>query len=601
MIFIYLPLLVYFSLGKRASPSSFVHISPSTDLLMSLTGKYVILVVVTILGLAGYFHLFFTSPSTSRNLYIQTVTLTRKIPLEVFAQYEPSIIAPCMFPLSPCGVFQAMFADEEIIRMRVAADAAIGKRDSTAPSGGIHSVVGGVGVDASHVLSFDVPEKESKVADRSSTGLVTVPDGLRNAHLRFSSKHHVNHQLHEMWHYPLCYLLCSRAQLCDLPWMTANLVTFSHLGIGLIAAVCFFRASKHWDSHIRTTLRGGAELSDDSTSSMAHETPKAEPPVSDIADFPATTSCEGTPSAPQKRINRTLSASVVGYKGGGGDVTALEMPEMHTPPTTNLPPQGNIQETTGLLTIPQQQSLATNNNNGSPLLGATSAGRRRRWILVATLLFTIRNLLDTLDGVVARYQRLQAAGGDPLKLQPSPLVFGINGHTIDTVCDFVGGFACCLGILSIMWSQPVLISRLPRLLLTKIGLRQTIRHHAALPKWVAFSGLLFTSVSAAGWDFMMIKYVNLFDVHSDGNDAVFSLEQNPQVRLNQFLWSLLCADCLFTYLTIGLVADRLWLVLQTFVFIGYPLVALLMCHSLYVWYAIVAASPDAVAAMKLSA
>ncbi|CUE61026.1 Hypothetical protein, putative [Bodo saltans] len=149
-----------------------------------------------------------------------------------------------------------------------------------------------------------------------------------------------------------------------------------------------------------------------------------------------------------------------------------------------------------------------------------------------------------------------------------------------------------------MWNQPVLISRLPRIVLTKLGLRQKIRHHAALPKWVAFFGLLLTGVSAAGWDPMMIKYSNLFDVHSDGNDNIFALEQMTQVRVNQFLWSLMCGDCLFTYLTLALVLDQLWLVLQLFVFVGYPICALLTCHSLYLWHFVILGSPEAAALMK---
>jgi phosphatidylglycerophosphate synthase len=573
---------------------------------MASSGRYLIALVVFIC-LGGYFHLFFIAPSAARILYIQTVTLTRKVPVEIFAQYDPSISMPCIVAFSPCGVFQAMFTEEELVRMKIAAEAAVGRKVDRGLQEATHirSALGGVGVDASQILGTgdDEGPHRTNVAthDQTQTGLITVANNLRNSHLRFSSKHHISHQLLEMWHYPISFLLCSRAHLCDYPWLTPNLITFSHLGIGIIAGLCFYRASKHWDSRVRATLRAGADVSDDSTSSMTHDTPKAEPPNGgDALEMTAASvSCEGTPSAPQKkRMHRNLSASAVNYKvpslnpeGSLNNTAAVEMTEFSV-----LTPSNAV-----AVVQPGESSafLGASTTSTPPMLGTpTSAGHRRRWILLATWLFALRNLLDTLDGVVARYQRLQAVGGDSSLLQPNPLVFGLNGHTIDTVCDFIGGLVCCLGICSTMWNQPVLISRLPRIVLTKLGLRQKIRHHAALPKWVAFCGLTLTGVSAAGWDPMMIKYSSLFDVYSDGNDNIFALEQMTQVRINQFLWSLVCGDCLFTYLTLALVLDQLWLVLQLFVFVGYPYCALLTCHSLYLWYVVIlGSSPEATALM----
>ncbi|CUE61017.1 membrane-associated protein, putative [Bodo saltans] len=291
------------------------------------TWKYVIF-LLTLVGLGGYFHLFFIAPSTARILYIQTVTLTRKVPLEIFAQYDPSIATPCIVAFSPCGVFQAMFTDEELFRMRSAAETAVGRKQSNNELPGtarIRNAPGGVGVDASQLLGTEDeerPQRKNVAAsdEQTQSGLVTVPNNLRNAHLRFASKHHIGHQLLEMWHYPISYLLCSRAQLCDYEWLTPNLITFTHLGIGIITGLCFFRASKHWDSRVRASLRGGpggGDVSDDSTSSMTHETPKAEPPAGgDALEMTTVTgSCEGTPSAPQKkRLHRNMSASTVNYK-----------------------------------------------------------------------------------------------------------------------------------------------------------------------------------------------------------------------------------------------------------------------------------------------
>lgn len=552
---------------------------------------------VALLSLGIYFELFYLYPSSSRILFVQTVTFTRKVPVEVFAQYDPSIVTDCVSPLSFCAIFRQVVGEDDWGRMQLAAAAAIRqqrgvpptkdgdqKRDATPllPSGGVF-------VDASNLRSnkHDV-SAQSLSQDATApvaSALVAVPPSLRNAHLRFSSKLHVIHQLQLMWHYPVSYYLCV-SWLCDVEWLTANFITVAHTCVAFAAMYCFFRASNYFayaTAYLQDTLRhpansGGVAGSPEVgvLEAAAAASPSTPAPF-DSSEY------EKSPLAdlPPKRFQKTLSMSCF---SSSKPIDVSERPD-----------SGNDD------LFGTEMSVFDSSLTSHPASGVSqSAQCRRRLILLGTFLFALRNFLDTLDGVVARAHRLRAAGGNPLLISSSPLVFGLNGHTVDTVCDFIGGFACSLGILAVAWSQPVVISRLPRIVLAKLGLRPTMRHNAALPRWVAFFGLFLTTVAAAGWDMFMIRYVNLFDVHSDSHDALFALEQHRMVRWNQFLWALTSADCIFTILTVALVVDQLWLALQCFVFIGYPWVVLVVLHSFSVWYAVVVPSPDAAAYWRQS-
>jgi hypothetical protein len=172
--------------------------------------------------------------------------------------------------------------------------------------------------------------------------------------------------------------------------------------------------------------------------------------------------------------------------------------------------------------------------------------------------------------------------------------FGFNGHSLDVVCDLVGGLLVSFGILVLMMRRQVIISRIPFLVLSTCGYGKFIaRNRLLVSKLIAFFGLLLPAVVGGIWEMFMLRYSNLFDVHAGSNRDLFILDQSQHLRVNQFLWSITCADFMFQVFLVGVFFDRLWGVLQVYAFCGYPWLLLLTVHSFYVWNFVVLSSSAA--------
>lgn len=221
-----------------------------------------------------------------------------------------------------------------------------------------------------------------------------------------------------------------------------------------------------------------------------------------------------------------------------------------------------------------------------------------KMLRIACVLFSLRNFLDALDGQVARLQRRYKAeaqaNSSELRTGSAPTV-GFNGHTLDVLTDLFGVVMTSIGIAVFIFRRGAVIAR-P---LSAILSRFTTRHRSrAFGKVVVVGGLVYLAICGCTWENFMLKQVGLFDSHSPTNPAIWELEQDRRVRLNQFLWSISCGDSVFTILITCLFFNVIWEAVQFYFFLGYMWYALLVLNSLYTWYSIILHNPTAAAIVE---
>ena len=192
-------------------------------------------------------------------------------------------------------------------------------------------------------------------------------------------------------------------------------------------------------------------------------------------------------------------------------------------------------------------------------------------VKLAAFLFTLRNTLDTLDGVLARAQQSKTLSTK----------VGFNGHLLDVVTDMAG--VTCFGVC-IWYHFYLLKSRVERHSFP--GVREAVSKlismglsPVAVSRIMVFGGLAMIGMTGMSWETTMLKMQIFFDETS--NPAIQAVERTPPVQICYLLWSLTCSDTLFTYLTVALmcgVAHDWLLILAVY---GWSWLVILTLYSVY--------------------
>eukprot|EP01062_Namystynia_karyoxenos_P062442 TRINITY_DN55321_c0_g1_i1.p1 TRINITY_DN55321_c0_g1~~TRINITY_DN55321_c0_g1_i1.p1 ORF type:complete len:421 (+),score=157.52 TRINITY_DN55321_c0_g1_i1:108-1265(+) len=180
----------------------------------------------------------------------------------------------------------------------------------------------------------------------------------------------------------------------------------------------------------------------------------------------------------------------------------------------------------------------------------SAEGEVRVWLVqLAVLLFTIRNTLDTLDGVMARAR----AGGRKLETG-----IGMNGHVLDVATDMLGVtvFLCSVWVHFFRLRIKLERHSLP-------GLREVVARLYSprgpgtgcvdavwCSRLLVFVGVAMTCITGLSWETTMLKMQDIFD-RNTGNVEVMELERAPVVQVCYFLWSLTCSDAQFFYIIVA--------------------------------------------------
>ncbi|KAJ9473167.1 hypothetical protein DIPPA_23805 [Diplonema papillatum] len=168
-------------------------------------------------------------------------------------------------------------------------------------------------------------------------------------------------------------------------------------------------------------------------------------------------------------------------------------------------------------------------------------------VKIAALLFTARNTLDTLDGVMARAQREEG--------QAIATGMGFNGHLLDVVTDMVGVTAFMMSVWYHYYKLRFRTEKhgLPGVREVVCKLSNMGLSPVSISRILTFFGLTMICLTGLSWETTMLKFQVLFD-HATSPDLL-ALEKSPVVQACYFLWSLTCADTLFSYLIIALLCN----------------------------------------------
>mmetsp|Transcript_56078 Transcript_56078/g.64333 ORF Transcript_56078/g.64333 Transcript_56078/m.64333 type:complete len:649 (-) Transcript_56078:837-2783(-) len=629
--------------------------------------------------LVVHYYLFYAHPSPSRILYVQTATLTRKLPPYVFAEHDPSLVHECRSVISWCSAFGLFFSDEEWELMA---------KHAAAASGGKH-----IRLRGHHPTTR---QDDSITKTNTSFQFTAIPEKYKNALDRFSAKYHVNHQAHTLWHYPLSFLLCVRAGFCDeFPFITPNMISVLHVLVAVVSCVLYIKASRiklhelpvenltqhqhrsgvnavvegYYTTEVAGVSAPVCEVDADAVSAAAgsplNPTDDRElmplfptMAVTDVGTGDAsslfnntvsnnngsgmmnplwggTTSHGSVTHTPLSSSGRQpLVARTISHRASASTIREEMLAKVSSQLTLSHPSAssssailplaaGATSESSGVVVPvgvmgpytadPPLPSIVVPLGSPAAVAGPANpsrvgldadattrdaaARRKRKLVLIATVLFAVRNWLDALDGVMARYRRLQMSPAEAAAAASKPIAYGWNGHLMDTICDSLGGLLCCVGIGLVAWSEPIIVPRWLRVLLTRCRIRPSIRQHATDHRWIAAAGLMYGALAGYLWDDAMINNVNLFDMHADASETVFAVEQLHHVRFNQFLWSLASADCAFTLLIFGILLDELWGVIQLFLFFGYGYMLFVWLYSEWLWSVVIGRHLDLAALM----
>ena len=218
----------------------------------------------------------------------------------------------------------------------------------------------------------------------------------------------------------------------------------------------------------------------------------------------------------------------------------------------------------------------------------------RRWVLLGCALFWLRNYLDLVDGVLARYHRLHQA--DPaIHRKGAGVSFGLNGHTVDVVTDTIGCTLACVGLLVAMcrlkYTLPAWwFACFHRLPLPAFVFRKVLHlGRLRFSQGVVFCGLAIPAAAAAVWEIYMLRYNNLLDPTAMYDAGLFELEGSLSVRICWFLWSLSAGDTwVACFVLCAVVGYRLLWNFSIFAAsVGYIWVVLLGLWSEWVWQTVV--------------
>jgi len=215
-----------------------------------------------------------------------------------------------------------------------------------------------------------------------------------------------------------------------------------------------------------------------------------------------------------------------------------------------------------------------------------------KYFRIAAVCVLFRNILDTMDGIVARTQRANAIARG-IHLPPPVTTVGFNGHTMDMVTDTFGIVAVGFAIHYVICTKTLTWHRIPTAIFKRIAPRLVGNKNQFIVKVLAWCGLAYLAVASSTWETFMIRYSNLFDVHANTNTAIFLLESNWHVRMTQMLWSFSCGDAMVFALIVMLATNRVWEGAQLMLLVGMPWQAVLVGYSLWVWQNVILANPVA--------
>ena len=514
------------------------------------------MVAILIVVMATHFYFFHLYPPESLVTFVQTVTATRLPELVAEDAATAMLNYPSTSPVvkqPPSG--RSRTKPDNGRRGNAVADASTSSsalENEGDARGGTGSAVRPFHPDEASSEEVDVlaSQPTSKSPRQQQRAATSHARNLTLARRRISAKHHVICPTQIFFEYPIAYLLCVSWGLALQPWMSPNLVSFTHPLFGLLAGVLIARAA----IVVRAPDRGVAGPADG---------------LDEVGGG------EGLP--PTSIGDEELGSLVSGRAVASGVTTPHRFTQVALPHS-----------------LPHRQATA-----GPP---PVNVGLLR----LGAVCFTIRSILDTMDGVIARTQNAHRIA--------LPTTFGYSGHMIDATTDTLGCMLGGSGVLVFLWQtandyaaaatsasvpppvpgpmSPSSSSQSPS---AAVGVG--IFSWKLSPRTIVAVGLSYGAVCVAIWEKYMLQYANLFDVHVWYHPELVPTDSSIHVRINQWLWSLFSGDAFFLFITYGLLTNKLFEVTRGFCVIGYPGLVLVTLHSVAVWTWVVGANPVAAALM----
>ena len=350
--------------------------------------------------------------------------------------------------------------------------------------------------------------------------------------LRYNTKLHLINPLQLFTDYPVSYFICELMGFAKLWWVSANLISLIHPLFGLAAGIVIAKSVKQIDN-----------------------------PPTDVELRKVVSSHQ---LAPTPKLGEVVSFSEDSPSSGGG--------------------MGSPMGTSEAATAAELEPTAKGTYNTTTV--------NMKMLRIGCVLFSFRNFLDSMDGVIARLQRRYIAEASGIAPTAGPQSYGFNGHSVDVFTDLLGVIMCSCGIAYFMFRRGLVLSRPFSAILSRFTRIHRTRA-AIFGKVVATGGLVYMAIVGVTWEEFMLRQTNLFDVHSPTNPAIWALEQDHRVRLNQFLWSLSCGDSVFSVLITALFFNKIWEAVQTYFFVGYAWYLLVALHANYVWHWVILENPVA--------
>lgn len=336
--------------------------------------------------------------------------------------------------------------------------------------------------------------------------------------------------------------------------------------------------------------------------------------AADSFEMRALKSSSGTEGSPlalsvSNSMNNNNMASSPGSLNAGGAADAVFPLSTSSAGAATVGTPNEARDSTGSSSAAVNNSANSNNYNGAASGGSSSVisgsldilsvagllykGQTRvihdpQRLRYASMCLLTRNFLDTLDGVMARSQRLSG-------IPKTGVLKDVDGHTMDMIADGLGGALVFLTIFFTLHRRRLLLDPFVSRLLSRLGCQIHRQRPLQVARIVAFLGILCTIATiGAMWESFVRKYVPLFEpnVVRYAPDLV-PVENKFTVRLGLFMWSTICGDSLLFLMVISMAFDLVWEAAQYLCFVYLPLAFSILVYNLIVWHVVVLQNPIA--------
>eukprot|EP00667_Euglena_gracilis_P012487 EG_transcript_12839 len=222
-----------------------------------------------------------------------------------------------------------------------------------------------------------------------------------------------------------------------------------------------------------------------------------------------------------------------------------------------------------------------------PIVTFTEPDVLHNYLRAAALCLALRQVLDTLDGALARAHR-------NMGVHHQQGIIPLAGPSIDRLTDTLGVLVFFTALLRHLHARrPVISYAVP-------GGRCTPCWNRALASWHAHGhgaahlisltcilAFVMTGIRGLFWEYYVPLFSGLFD-HS-ASPAAAAVEKSFAVQFMYFSWSLSCIDAILFYFIVALATNRLWSLIHFLAFAGWVWTAAVVLYTMAVQRYVMAA------------